>query len=47
MHALLVFMTVSAFLGVRSHRGDSPIAHYSLLALCVLLAIAFTSRRVV
>lgn len=45
MQPLLLFLAVSAFIGLRSHRADSPISRQVLLGASLLLAVALYSRR--
>ena len=45
MQPLLLVLAVSAYLGLRSHRHDSPVSRRVVLGLGLFLAVALYSRR--
>lgn len=47
MQAILFFLALSAFLGARSGRFATPLSDRVLMGMCLALALALTSRRVV
>jgi hypothetical protein len=47
MQAILLCLSLAAAIGVRGHRTDAAIPRLLLLAMSIVLAAAFLSRRVV